>query len=79
MSKSQKGSVLVILVFFFVAVLGVAGFIVYKSVTNSTKKLTQEAETLKVALKTDYQNPFDKKTQYENPFNDTHNPFDDLK
>ncbi len=79
MPKSQKGSILVILVLLFVAIAGIAAVIVYRTVTTSTKKLAQKAEVLNVALKSDYQNPFDKNSQYENPFNDYHNPFDDLK
>ena len=31
-----------------------------------------------VALKTEYQNPFDKKTQYVNPFKEFKNPFTNL-
>lgn len=31
-----------------------------------------------VALKTEYKNPFDKKTQYVNPFAETKNPFANL-
>lgn len=44
------------------------------SITNQNN--SQEAS---VQIKKDYQNPFDKNTQYINPFNQTKNPFDNLK
>ena len=80
MSKvSQKGSVLLILVLIFIAVVITGAVIVYKTMTNSTKKLSKTSQELTLVLKSEYNNPFDKKTQYENPFNESHNPFDDLK
>lgn len=80
MSKlNQKGSAFLILVLIFAVVLVSVGLVFYKTLTNSTKKLNKTSDTLVVALKTEYNNPFDQKTQYQNPFSQYHNPFDDLK
>lgn len=80
MSKlNQKGSVFVIFILFFVAILGVAAFVVYKTISTSTKKIAQSSQALAVAVKEEYKNPFDKNTQYQNPFNSYKNPFDELK
>ena len=80
MSKfNQKGNIFLFLVILFAVVTLIAGLVIYKTFTNSTKKLAQSTEAIDVALKTEYQNPFDKKTQYTNPFNDYQNPFDQIK
>ena len=76
---SQKGSVFLFLVVFFAVVATVAGVVVYQTFTNASKKISKQADSLNVALKTEYQNPFDKNTQYTNPFSDYQNPFDNLK
>ena len=77
--NKERGSVFVFLVFVFLAIAGVATILIYQTFQNSSKKISKQSETLSVALKTEYQNPFDKSTQYQNPFNDYHNPFDELK
>ena len=80
MSKfRQTGNILLLLVIFFSVVTVIAGLVIYKTFTNTTKKLAQKTESLDVSLKTEYQNPFDKNTQYTNPFNDYQNPFDQIK
>ncbi len=76
---NQKGGVFIVLVIFFVAVAGVASFVVYKSVSTSSKRISEKAEVLNVALQTNYENPFDENAQYENPFDEYQNPFDELK
>ncbi len=75
----EKGSALVILVVIFASIVGFGVFLLYKTFTATTKKIDQTSEEVKVALKSEYQNPFDSSTQYQNPFSDYHNPFDDLK
>lgn len=77
--NSEKGSVLLVLVIFFFITASAAVYLVLKTFTASSKKIEKSAQVLSVALKEDYQNPFDKKAQYENPFSDYHNPFEDLK
>lgn len=76
---SEKGSVLLILLIILLLVGGVTGFLVYKTLTISTQKVSKNVEVMTVALKSEYENPFDKNTQYDNPFNEYHNPFDALK
>jgi hypothetical protein len=79
MPKSEKGSVLIILVLFFAATVLTIAFFVYKTLTNSTKKIAQQSEVIQIALKNEYENPFEETTQYQNPFDEYHNPFDDIK
>lgn len=50
----------------------VAVFVFHKRIPLLSKKVPN------VALKTEYKNPFDKKTQYVNPFAETKNPFANL-
>lgn len=76
---SEKGSIFLFLVLIFVAVAGAAIFIVLKTITTSTQKVATQTNNLTVALKSEYENPFDKNTQYVNPFNSYKNPFDELK
>ena len=76
---NQKGSILIILVFIFLAAAIVGGMLIYKTFTSASQKLVKTQEQLQVALKTEYSNPFDEKSSYDNPFSETHNPFDDLK
>lgn len=78
-TSSERGSAFLILLIFFFAAAGIAAFVVLKTITQSTQKVAKQSETLTVALKSEYQNPFDKNTQYENPFSSYHNPFDELK
>lgn len=75
----ERGSAFLFLVIIFVVVAGVAAFVVLKTITTSTEKVASQTNNLTVALKSEYENPFDKDTQYENPFNSYHNPFDELK
>lgn len=49
---------------------------IIKKVQTDQVKIAKETE---IALEADYTNPFDKKSQYVNPFDQTKNPFDDLK
>lgn len=60
-----------------VLVLLVGTLLVAKFVFN--KKISFGKKEPNVALKTVYQNPFDKKTQYVNPFSETKNPFVNLQ
>ena len=78
MPSSQKGSVLLILLFVLFLVGGSAIFLTYKFFSSSTKKIAQTSEILKVELESEYQNPFDEETHYENPFNEYQNPFEAL-
>ena len=75
----QQGAVFIFFIIFFVAVLATGVFVVFKTVTNTAKKINQSAEVLSVTLETEYNNPFDKKTQYVNPFAKNKNPFDELE
>lgn len=75
----EKGAAFLILVFVFAAVAIVGVSLVIKTLTTATKKISQNAEVLSVALKTEYSNPFDKETQYVNPFSSKKNPFDELR
>lgn len=77
--KSESGSVILILLILFLVVGSIAAFVVYKTINTGTQRVAKQSESLAVALKSEYQNPFDKNTQYENPFNDYQNPFDQLK
>lgn len=77
--KSEAGSVILILLILFLILGSIAAFMVYKTINTGTKKIAQQSDSLAVALKSEYENPFDKNTQYENPFNDYQNPFDNLK
>lgn len=52
-------------------------FINSKKPTTPTPTTTKQAST--VAPKTEYSNPFDKKSQYVNPFSSYKNPFDSLR
>ena len=77
--KNQAGSIMVILAIIFLAVVAGAGFFVYKTITKSTQKVSQSSQSLTVALKEEYSNPFSKDTNYSNPFSSYQNPFDNLK
>lgn len=76
---NQQGVIFLIFVFVFAAVAVVGVSLVIKTLTTATKKISQNAEVLSVALKTDYSNPFDRETQYVNPFSSKKNPFDELR
>ncbi len=77
--KSEAGNVILILLILFLILGSIATFMVYKTINTGTQKIAQQSDSLAVALKSEYENPFDKNTQYENPFNDYQNPFDNLK
>lgn len=77
--KKQKNKKLIIAVGLVGAIVAIAIAVL---LTMSLKKpsLTSENKTAsEIQLKTEYQNPFDKKTQYVNPFSGYKNPFDQLK
>lgn len=76
--KKQRNKRLIIVVGLFAAIIVI---IAIALLTASLKKpLTSENKTAsEIQLKTEYQNPFDKKTQYVNPFSGYKNPFDQLK
>lgn len=79
MSKTfERGVALLVLVLIFAALSLVAVFLIYNTFTAGTKKLTKTSETLEIALKKEYENPFEKDTQYVNPFAGYKNPFDSL-
>jgi len=77
--NSERGSVVIFLSLIFLVVAIGASIGVYKMITDSTDKISQTSEDLAVALKSDYQNPFEEETQYVNPFDEYQNPFDNLK
>ena len=77
--NSEKGSVIIFSIFIFLIIGLIAVFVVTKTLTKSTQKLAKTQEIVAVAIKSEYQNPFDENTQYSNPFNDYQNPFDDIK
>jgi len=80
---NKKGAAhLIPIVIIFAVTLLLIGALFYTKVLNkkipsiTNKSNNQEAS---VQIKKDYQNPFDKNTQYVNPFDQTKNPFDNLK
>ena len=75
----QRGSVVLFLLLIFLIAGSIAAFVVYNGVNTSSQKAAKTQETVAVALKKEYQNPFDENTQYTNPFSDYHNPFEGLK
>lgn len=70
----KKGVVHLLLPLIVIAVVFVVLYLLFG------KKLLTKLPSLsgqpKVALKEDYQNPFDRKTQYVNPFDKFKNPFE---
>lgn len=83
--EKQRGFAHILLLLLIVAILIAAGyFLVTKgfiklpgNLSQITKK--QAASEVKVAVKTEYDNPFDKKSQYVNPFDQYKSPFLNLK
>lgn len=78
----SKGNVVTIVVIgaFLIAVALAAYYFLTSQpaapVPISTPKTSAPSKGTKVQLKTEYSNPFDKKTQYVNPFSSYKNPFD---
>lgn len=79
--NSQKGVIHLIALLLLLLVIG-AGLLVliYTGTINNPLKHVPYLGNLgqggpKVTLKSEYKNPFDKKTQYVNPFDKYKNPF----
>ena len=71
--KTKNNKVLIIsLVIVVVSIFTLVYFRFIKSPLSNLPLLKKEA---KVSIKTEYKNPFDKKTQYVNPFETYKNPF----
>lgn len=66
-----------------IILLGIGTFLYLRNTStkpapSATVEQTDTASN-SAQLKTEYNNPFDKKSQYSNPFADYQNPFDNLK
>ena len=70
---------LILLVVTIVAVISLFYLGVIKNPAKQIQSIVTGKKEPTVALKTQYQNPFDKATQYVNPFSSYQNPFDNLK
>ncbi|MBI2051878.1 hypothetical protein HYT33_03905 [Candidatus Roizmanbacteria bacterium] len=76
MSNNRKKTV-IFLAFVSLVLLTIilAGFVI----TLQRKQTQKPSKKPNVNLKTQYENPFDKKTQYVNPFSQYKNPFNNLR
>lgn len=81
---SQKGGIVLILLIIVVIIGLLIGAFLITQKTNLFPQASNKASSQTssdepdVALKTQYENPFDEKTSYENPFENYQNPFDNL-
>lgn len=76
--QAKRGSILIIVIVLVVLILALAVVFLYpRFFQKSSPK--NETSTEQIQPKTEYENPFDKKTQYVNPFSQYKNPFDNLK
>lgn len=79
--RNQRGVIHLVAPLLILVIVGVLGLVLFSTgiIKNPFSKvpflgnLSQSAP--KVALKTEYKNPFDKKTQFVNPFDEYKNPF----
>ena len=73
-AKSKNNKILIVSL---VSVIIVVSFITlyFKFIKNPLPNLSLLKKEAKVSIKTEYKNPFDKKTQYVNPFETYKNPF----
>ncbi len=58
-----------------VVVVAVSALVYFKIIKNPIQNIPLFQNGPKVSIKTEYKNPFDKKTQYVNPFETYKNPF----
>ena len=71
----KKGVVHLLPVIIIVVIVAAAWLVVAKFILKGKLPFFDKKEPTKVELKTEYQNPFNKKTQFVNPFDQTKNPF----
>lgn len=72
-------NVLVITFIIIVIFVSIDLVLVFKKLANNVNKQISDLDKpTSVTLKTQYDNPFDKKSQYSNPFSQSQNPFDNL-
>ena len=79
--ENQKGVVhphLLLVVAAVIAVWAIVGYLLLTKFLNISLPGLSPKEP-KVALKTEYKNPFEKESQYVNPFDQFKNPFHNLK
>ena len=76
----QRGHIALLPLILLLLIVVVAVTFIYKK-NLAPFKATQSSQktTSTVAVKTEYQNPFDKNSQYVNPFSPYKNPFDSIK
>lgn len=80
-SSHMIRNILLVGVIIIVVLIGFDLFLVFRNLNKAVNKsLSELAPTTQasVALKKEYDNPFDKNTQYSNPFSQSQNPFDNL-
>lgn len=73
LESKKRIKVLVLLV--LVVVVVVSALVYFKIIRNPIQNIPLLQKEPKVSIKTEYNNPFDKKTQYINPFETYKNPF----
>ena len=73
--NSKKKIVLIALPLVLLVGVALFGLVYFRIVKNPFQNLPLFQKELKVSLKPEYQNPFDKTSQYVNPFETYKNPF----
>lgn len=78
--KKQQGIAHILLLVIVVALILAAGYyFILPKLGLNLPALPGTKQPPKVAVKTEYQNPFDKNTQYVNPFDQYKSPLVNLK
>lgn len=77
--KKQKNKKLIIAVGLVGIIIVIAAVSLLITSFRKPSSTSENKTASEIQLKTEYQNPFDKKTQYVNPFSGYKNPFDQIK
>lgn len=77
LNLNQKGIIHLILILILLVVAAVAAYFIFSN--GKVPSFTSAPKEPKVALKSEYKNPFEKKSQYVNPFDQYKSPFVNLK
>lgn len=73
--KNKNNRVFMLSLALVIVVASFLTLVYFRIVKNPLPNIPLPQQGLKVSIKTQYKNPFDKKTQYVNPFETYKNPF----